>query len=112
MSAPVLEMAALACPCVEQRSEAVGSLRGGGGRDPELTEKAIADFERALFLEVRLADGWENASWLMRLREVAAPPGNCSKFSGLEKSAVGAVTALTRARSFAVRSVRDAGKAA
>ena len=56
--------------------------------------------------KVMLAEDCENASWLGRFFEVAAPPGSSSNGSALEKSEAGAVTAFTLARSAAERSPR------
>ena len=51
MAAPVLQMAALAGARVEDRTQPVGSLRRRRRRNPDLAENAVAELERALFLE-------------------------------------------------------------
>jgi hypothetical protein len=71
-----------------------------------LWNSALPIWKSRSCLNVRLADEWENASRSTSLREVAAPAVMVSNGSGLLKSLAGLVTALTRAASFSLRSVR------
>ena len=57
VSAPVLDVAALARPCVEQWPQPVRRQRRGRRRHPQLAKQPIAQFEGQLVLERHIARG-------------------------------------------------------
>ena len=51
MTAAILDMAALASPCIKQRAQPVGSQRRGGRGNPKLAEQGVSQLEGLFFLE-------------------------------------------------------------
>lgn len=104
----IIDVTGLAGAGVVKWAQAIGCLRGGWRRHPELLEQRISQFEILLLLEGDAGGGWEKAVVLETACVVVAPADIASNGSGFEKSVVGFVTCRTRLRSDLERSVRVA----
>src|SRR6185437_1727898 len=83
-----------------------------GADTQSLVKKPLPTLKVPSSSKVRLAEDCEKESRLTCLREVPAPPCISSNCSGLEKSVVCRVMAVTRARSFWLRSPREVARPA
>ena len=75
MAAPVLQMAALARPRVEQRPEPVRGSRRGRRRDPELAKNPVADAEVELAPKAHIGRGVGERVPVDRLERRSRPAG-------------------------------------
>ena len=76
MPAAVLQVTALAGSRVEQWAEAVGGLRRGWRRNPELAEQRVAELERRLLLEAQVGRELRERVLVGSLARGSSPAGH------------------------------------